>query len=58
VTVREGARVDEADLFGLIAGHARAVLATLADAIDPKEWFDVIVELPDEYRRVIPSRSP
>lgn len=42
-----------------IAEHARAVFATLAEAVSIKEWFDVIVELPEEYhglfRRVWPE---
>jgi uncharacterized protein (DUF2267 family) len=57
VAVREGADTDEAGLFGEIAAHPRAVLGTLGEAIEPKEWFDVIVELPEEYRRLIPSRT-
>ncbi len=55
--MREGARVDEADLFDEVAGHARAVFATLAEAVSSKEWFDVIVELPEDYRGLIPMRS-
>lgn len=57
VAVREGADVDEAGLFDEIAGHVRAVLATLAEAVSAKEWFDVIVELPEDYRGLVPARS-
>jgi len=31
--------------------------ATLAEAVDAKEWFDVTVELPADYRGLIPARS-
>jgi uncharacterized protein (DUF2267 family) len=54
---REGADVDEADLFEETFGHARAVFTTLASAVDPKEWSDVLVELPEEYRSLIPERT-
>jgi uncharacterized protein (DUF2267 family) len=57
VAVREGADVDEAGLFEEIAEHVRAVLATLAGAVSIKEWFDVIVELPEEYHGLIPPHS-
>ncbi|HEY4427098.1 MAG TPA: DUF2267 domain-containing protein [Solirubrobacteraceae bacterium] len=33
--------------------HTRAVLATLREAITPKEWFDMTSQLPDEYRAVL-----
>jgi uncharacterized protein (DUF2267 family) len=56
VAAREGADVDEARLFEPIAEHVRAVLATLATAVDSKEWFDVLVELPEDYHRLIPPR--
>ena len=48
VAAREGADADEADLYEEIAEHARAVFATLAEAVSIKEWFDVIVELPED----------
>jgi uncharacterized protein (DUF2267 family) len=32
--------------------HTRAVFATLREAITPKEWQDVIAQLPDEYAAV------
>lgn len=54
VAAREGADVDEAGLRGRISGHVRAVLATLAEAVSDKEWFDVTAELPAEYSSVIP----
>ena len=49
--------VAEANLFEEIAGHVRAVLATLAEAISSKDWFDVTVELPEDYGGLIPARS-
>jgi uncharacterized protein (DUF2267 family) len=55
---REGADVDEAGLFEETFEHARAVFATLADAVDPREWFDVLVELPQEYGGLIPGPWP
>ena len=51
------ADVDEAGLFDEVFEHARAVFATLAEAVDAKEWFDVTVELPADYRGLIPARS-
>ena len=57
VAQREGADQDEAGLFGETARHARAVLATLADAVSAKDWYDATVELPDEYRAIVPARS-
>jgi uncharacterized protein (DUF2267 family) len=56
VAAREGADADEADLHEEIAEHARAVFATLAEAVSIKEWFDVIVELPEEYHGLFPPR--
>jgi uncharacterized protein (DUF2267 family) len=32
--------------------HARAVLATLREAVSPKEWLDVLAQLPQEYAAV------
>jgi uncharacterized protein (DUF2267 family) len=57
VARREGADVDEAGLFEEIFTHVRAVFATLAEAISREEWFDVIVELPEDYRGLIPASS-
>ena len=39
-----------------IAEHARAVFATLAEAVSIKEWCDVIVEPPEEYHGLSPPR--
>jgi uncharacterized protein (DUF2267 family) len=33
--------------------HTRAVLATLREAVTPKEWFDMTSQLPDEYRALL-----
>jgi uncharacterized protein (DUF2267 family) len=57
VAAREGVARDEAGLYEEIARHARAVFATLAEAVDDKEWLDVMVELPDEYRAIVPARA-
>ena len=57
VAVREGADVDEAGLLEEISGHVRAVFAALAEAVSTKEWLDVTVELPGDYRGLIPARS-
>ena len=56
VAEREGADLDEAGLFEETARHARALFATLAEAVSDKEWFDATVELPDEYRAIVPAR--
>jgi uncharacterized protein (DUF2267 family) len=47
VAEREGVTPAEA------RAHARAVFATLREAITPKEWSDVTVQLPDEYTAVL-----
>ena len=57
VAVREGASIDEAGLWDQIFDHARAVFATLAEAVSQKEWFDVAAELPSEYHGLVPARS-
>jgi uncharacterized protein (DUF2267 family) len=57
VAMREGADVDEVGLLEEIFEHARAVFATLAEAVSAEEWFDVTVELPEDYRGLIPARS-
>jgi uncharacterized protein (DUF2267 family) len=57
VAGREGADVDEAGLVDVIFAHVRAVFATLAEAVDAEEWFDMIAELPAEYSGLIPERS-
>ena len=55
VAEKEGADLDEAGLFEETARHARALFATLADAVSDKEWFDATVELRDEYRAIVPA---
>ncbi|HLH59219.1 MAG TPA: DUF2267 domain-containing protein, partial [Streptosporangiaceae bacterium] len=57
VAEREGAGVDEADLYTETYEHVRAVFATLAEAVGPDEWHDVTVELPADYHGLIPARS-
>jgi uncharacterized protein (DUF2267 family) len=57
VAGRESADVDEAGLVDVIFVHVRAVFATLAEAVDAEEWFDMIAELPAEYGGLIPERS-
>jgi hypothetical protein len=57
VTGRESADVDEAGLVDVVFKHVRAVFATLAEAVDAEEWFDMIAELPAEYSGLIPERS-
>ncbi len=54
---KEGSQQDEAGLFEEIARHARAVFATLAEAVSDKEWSEATVELPDEYRAIVPART-
>lgn len=44
---REGATPDE------VPGHARAVIATLREAVGESEYFDVTAQLPDEYRPLL-----
>ena len=53
---RESADVDEAGLVDVVFEHVRAVFATLAEAVDAEEWFDMIAELPAEYSGLIPER--
>jgi uncharacterized protein (DUF2267 family) len=57
VAGRESADVDEAGLVDVVFKHVRAVFATLAEAVDAEEWFDMIAELPAEYSGLIPERS-
>jgi uncharacterized protein (DUF2267 family) len=57
VAQREGADQDEAGVFDEIARHARAEFATLAEAVSEKEWLDATLELPDEYRAIVPARA-
>jgi uncharacterized protein (DUF2267 family) len=53
VAGREGFDADEEQLVEEVSMQARAVFATLAEAISTEEWLDVIVELPDDYRGLI-----
>jgi uncharacterized protein (DUF2267 family) len=57
VAEKEGADLDESGLFAEIARHARAVYATLAEAVSDKEWFEATMKLPDEYRAIVPAQS-
>jgi uncharacterized protein (DUF2267 family) len=57
VAAREGVDQDEAVPYDEMARHARAEFATLAEAISDKEWLDATVELPEEYRAIVPTRS-
>ncbi|HKD87915.1 MAG TPA: DUF2267 domain-containing protein [Streptosporangiaceae bacterium] len=54
---KEGADPGEPGLFEETARHARAVFATLAEAVSDKEWVDATAELPDEYRAIVPARA-
>jgi uncharacterized protein (DUF2267 family) len=47
VAEREGVSVDEEP------DHARAVFATLREAVGDEEFFDVTVQLPDDYQAVL-----
>lgn len=43
---------------GLALAHARAVLTTLREAVDDDEFFDVKVQLPQDYvSALIPART-
>ena len=53
---REGFDADEAQLAEEVSRQARAVFATLAEAVSTEEWLDVIVELPHDT--VASSRLP
>ena len=56
VAMREGADADEADLFEETFTHVREVFETLAEAVTTEEWFDITVELPEDYRGLMPAR--
>lgn len=47
VAEREGVAPEQA------REHTRAVMATLREAVTPKEWFDMTSQLPDDYRAVL-----
>jgi uncharacterized protein (DUF2267 family) len=49
VAVREGSRYSD----GMVREHARAVMATLASAVTPGEWEDVMAQLPKEYGELL-----
>lgn len=50
VAAREGAGTDEEALFSQVFEHARAVFGTLSEAVSRKEWFDIVVERPEDHR--------
>jgi len=52
---QDQAAQDEAALFGQVFHHAQAVFATLAEAVSRKEWFDIVVELPEDHRPLMPA---
>jgi uncharacterized protein (DUF2267 family) len=35
--------------------HARVVFGTLSEAVSRKEWFDIVVELPEDHRPLMPA---
>jgi hypothetical protein len=37
-------------LFSQVFEHARTVFGTLSEAVSRKEWFDMVVELPEDHR--------
>jgi uncharacterized protein (DUF2267 family) len=49
VAVREGSRYSD----GMVREHARAVMTTLASAVTPGEWEDVLAQLPKEYGELL-----
>ena len=49
IAEREGVSVDDA------GDHARAVLLTLREAVGDKEFFDVLAELPQDYKTALVS---
>jgi uncharacterized protein (DUF2267 family) len=55
VAAREGAGTDEEALFSQVFEHARAVFGTLSEAVSRKEWFDIVVELPEDHRPLMPA---
>jgi len=55
VAAREGAGADEKALLSQVFEHARAVFATLSEEVSRKEWFDIVVELPEDYRPLMPA---
>ena len=55
VAARERAGTDEEALSSQVFEHARAVIGTLSEAVSRKEWFDIVVELPEDYRPLTPA---
>ena len=55
VAAREGAGADEEARFSQVFEHARAVFGTLSEAVSRKEWFDIVVELPEDHRPLMPA---
>jgi uncharacterized protein (DUF2267 family) len=55
VAAREGVRADEEALSSQVFEHARAVFGTLSEAVSRKEWFDIVAELPEDHRPLIPA---
>jgi uncharacterized protein (DUF2267 family) len=55
VAARERAGTDEEALFSQVFEHARAVFGTLSEAVSRKEWFDIVVELPEDHRPLMPA---
>jgi hypothetical protein len=55
VAAREGAGADEEALFSQVFEHVRAVFGTLSEAASRKEWFDIVVELPEDHRPLMPA---
>jgi uncharacterized protein (DUF2267 family) len=55
VAAREGAGADEEALFSQVFEQARAVFGTLSEAVSRKEWFDIVVELPEDHRPLMPA---
>jgi uncharacterized protein (DUF2267 family) len=35
--------------------HARAVFGMLSEAVSRKEWFDIVVELPEDHLPLMPA---
>ena len=55
VAARECAGTDEEALSSQVFEHAWAVTGTLSEAVSRKEWFDIVVELPEDYRPLMPA---
>jgi uncharacterized protein (DUF2267 family) len=57
VAMREGADMDDGDLFDVVYEHVRAVFATLAEAVTTKRWSGLAAGLSGEYRGLLPAPS-